>query len=122
MILGEGLWTRLYCEAVAHVFVVDLRCGRYAAALGLFPPAVSPLIRSGLCLDSVSGGRGRAAAPNLVSLQAHCLFTPGRHLRSLVRRATEILTFFLFEPFYASIRPMHHHDRNGKDLRRVVKT
>ena len=65
VIVGEGVWPRLDCEAVAHVFVVDLRCGRYAAALGLFPPAVSPLIRSGLSLDSVSGGRGRAATPNL---------------------------------------------------------
>ena len=122
VILGEGLWTRLDCEAVAHEFVVSLRCGRYAPALGQNWSEFLALKGRGLWEESLSEGQSRAAGSNLVYAAGSLPVYYGDHLRSLVGRATEILTFFPFEPLHASTRRMHHHDRTRKDRRRVVKT
>ena len=59
----------------AHEFMVDLRCGRYAVALGQNLSEFLGSAGSGLYGESRSGGQSPAATLNLVSLQAHaCLW------------------------------------------------
>ena len=54
----------------AHEFVVDLRCGRYAAALGRFLSLFLDLRGPQRDRDFVSEGQSCAAGPNQSSLQA----------------------------------------------------